>query len=159
LMAILRPEPSSYSLVKPQTRDWFRRGTGSRVSRRKANKLVRNGLLAGATAASKRGGKKMNGLDERTKNRLEFILDEVCASLPKGGDHEDRKFVAEQLMLYAQAGKASLEELLYAGQRALVQLEHGPSARGQPSRERLSSISKSATTASGNPPEHAPPSG
>ena len=32
------------------------------------------------------------------------------------------KFVAEQLMLCARAGKTSLEELAYAGQRALVQL-------------------------------------
>jgi hypothetical protein len=63
----------------------------------------------------------MSGLDERTKTRLEFILDEVCSTLPKGGDHESRKFVA-QLMLCARAGKTSLEELAYAGQRALVQL-------------------------------------
>jgi hypothetical protein len=73
----------------------------------------------------------MNGLDERTKGRLEFILDEVCATLPKGGDHEDRKFIAEQLMLCARAGKTSLEELVYAGQRALVQLGRvDSSARG-----------------------------
>jgi hypothetical protein len=89
---------------------------------------------------------------------LEFILDEVCATLPKGGDHEDRKFVAEQLMLCARAGKASLEDLVYAGQRALVQLERGPSARSQPSRETLSSLSRSATSASASQPEYAPPS-
>jgi hypothetical protein len=73
------------------------------------------------TAECKKEG-KMSGLDERTKTRLEFILDEVCSTLPKGGDHESRKFVAEQLMLCARAGKTSLEELAYAGQRALVQL-------------------------------------
>ena len=73
----------------------------------------------------------MNGLDDRTTNRLEFILDEVCAVLPKGGDYEDRKFVAEQLMICARAGKTSLEELVYAGQRALVQLGRADSsARG-----------------------------
>jgi len=64
----------------------------------------------------------MSELDERTQNRLEFILDEVCATLPRGGDHESRKFVAGQLVLCARSGKATLEELAYAGQRALVQL-------------------------------------
>lgn len=41
------------------------------------------------TAECKKEG-KMSGLDERTKTRLEFILDEVCSTLPKGGDHESR---------------------------------------------------------------------
>jgi hypothetical protein len=67
-------------------------------------------------------GGKMSELDERTKSRLEFILDEICATLPRGGDHESRKFVAEQLVLCARAGKTTLEELAYAGQRALVRL-------------------------------------
>jgi hypothetical protein len=78
---------------------------------------------------SKREEGKMNGLDERTKTRLEFILDEVCATLPQGGDHESRKFIAEQLVLCARAGRTTLEELAYAGQRALVQLRRASSAR------------------------------
>ena len=73
------------------------------------------------TAECKKEG-KMTGSMNALKLDWNFILDEVCSTLPKGGDHESRKFVAEQLMLCARAGKTSLEELAYAGQRALVQL-------------------------------------
>ena len=64
----------------------------------------------------------MSEFDERTQTRLEFILDELCATLPRGGNHESRKFVAEQLVLCTRSGKTTLEDLTYAGQRALVQL-------------------------------------
>jgi hypothetical protein len=64
----------------------------------------------------------MNDFDRRTQAHLDFVLDEVCAELPNGGDHESRKFVAEQLMAAARAGERSLAELTYVGQRALVHL-------------------------------------
>ncbi len=60
--------------------------------------------------------------DERTKANMDVVLDEICAELPRGGDHESRKFIAEQLMQAARGGKTTLGELTYVGRRALIQL-------------------------------------
>lgn len=62
--------------------------------------------------------------DERLQANIEVVLDEICSELPHGGDHESRKFVAEQLMQAARGGKTSLSELTYAGRRALVHLQN-----------------------------------
>jgi hypothetical protein len=35
---------------------------------------------------------------ERTQANMDVVLEEVCAELPNGGDHESRKFIAEQLI-------------------------------------------------------------
>jgi hypothetical protein len=66
----------------------------------------------------------MNDFDEQTQANMDVVLDEVCAVLPNGGDHESRKFIAEQLILAARAGKTTLGELTYMGRRALVHLQH-----------------------------------
>ena len=55
---------------------------------------------------------------------MDVVLDEICRELPHGGDHESRKFVAEQLMQAARDGKTALGELTYVGRRALVQLQN-----------------------------------
>ena len=65
----------------------------------------------------------MSDFDDRTQANMDVVLDEVCAELPSGGDHESRKFVAEQLIQAARAGKTTLGELTYIGRRALVQLK------------------------------------
>jgi hypothetical protein len=64
--------------------------------------------------------------DERTKANMDVVLDEICAELPQGGDHESRKFIAEQLMQAARDGKVTLGELTYVGRRALVHLQNKP---------------------------------
>jgi len=65
----------------------------------------------------------MSDFDERTQANMDVVLDEVCAALPNGGDHASRKYIAEQLIQAARAGKTSLGELTYMGRRALVHLQ------------------------------------
>ena len=57
---------------------------------------------------------------------MDVVLDEVCAELPNGGDHEGQKYIAEQLLHAARAGKKTLMELTYVGRRALVHLNNDP---------------------------------
>lgn len=64
--------------------------------------------------------------DERLQANIEVVLDEICRELPHGGDHESRKFIAEQLMQAARGGKTTLSELTYTGRRALVHLQNRP---------------------------------
>ena len=64
--------------------------------------------------------------DERLQANIEVVLDEICSELPNGGNHESRKFVAEQLMQAARGGKTSLSELTYTGRRALVHVQNRP---------------------------------
>ncbi|OSI74538.1 hypothetical protein BSZ21_05735 [Bradyrhizobium canariense] len=55
-----------------------------------------------------------------------LVLDQVCAGLPNGGDHESRRYVAEQLIQAVRAGKTALGELTSAGRRAVVYLKNAP---------------------------------
>ena len=73
----------------------------------------------------------MSDFDERTQANMDVVLDEVCAGLPNGGDHESRKFIAEQLILAARAGKTTLGELTYMGRRALVHLKQRTAASSE----------------------------
>jgi hypothetical protein len=73
----------------------------------------------------------MSDFDECTQANMDVVLDEVCAVLPNGGDHESRKYIAEQLILAARAGKTSLGELNYMGRRALVHLQQRRAASGE----------------------------
>lgn len=68
----------------------------------------------------------MDEFDERTLANMDVVLDEICRELPHGGDHESRKFIAEQLIKTVRDGKTSLGELTYAGRHALVQLQNRP---------------------------------
>jgi hypothetical protein len=61
--------------------------------------------------------------NERTQANMDVVLEEVCAELPNGGDHESRKFIAEQLIQCAQSRRTKLGELIYTARRAIVQLE------------------------------------
>ena len=63
--------------------------------------------------------------DERTQANMDVALNKICGELPHGGDHESRKFIAEQLMKAARDGKTNLGDLTYVGRRALVQLQNG----------------------------------
>ena len=65
----------------------------------------------------------MAEFDERTQANMDVVLEEVCAELPNGGDHESRKFIAEQLIQCARSGRATLGELMNAARRAIVQLD------------------------------------
>jgi hypothetical protein len=64
--------------------------------------------------------------DDRTQANMDVVLDEICSELPHGGDHESRKFIAEQLMQAVRGGKKTLHELTYVGRRALAHLQRTP---------------------------------
>ena len=57
---------------------------------------------------------------------MDVALNKICGELPHGGDHESRKFIAEQLIEAARAGKSTLTELTYVARRALVQVQNKP---------------------------------
>jgi hypothetical protein len=65
----------------------------------------------------------MSEFDERTQANMDVVLEEVCAELPNGGDHQSRKYIAEQLIHCARGGRTTLGELMYTARRALVQIE------------------------------------
>jgi hypothetical protein len=64
--------------------------------------------------------------DERTQANMDVALNKICGELPHGGDHESRKFIAEQLIHAARAGKTTLTEFTYIARRALVQVQNRP---------------------------------
>lgn len=59
----------------------------------------------------------MGEFPERVQTNMDVVLDQVCAELPNGGDHESRRYVAEQLIQAAREGKITLGELSSAGRR------------------------------------------
>ena len=61
----------------------------------------------------------MGDFDERVQANMDVVLEEVCAELPNGGDHDSRRYIAEQLTHAARGGKITLGELTYVGRRAL----------------------------------------
>jgi hypothetical protein len=67
----------------------------------------------------------MSEFEGRVQANMDVVLEEVCAELPQGGSHEQRKLVAEHLIGCANSGRSTLGELMYAGRRALVQLTKG----------------------------------
>jgi hypothetical protein len=64
--------------------------------------------------------------DERTQANMSAVLNELCRRLPNGGDHESRKFVAEQLMQAARSGVSTRSDLTDYGRRAGALLQNGP---------------------------------
>jgi hypothetical protein len=63
----------------------------------------------------------MMELDDRTKANLDVVLEEVCRSLPHGGDHELRKRVAEKLLNSAIAGNRTIAGLTDVAKAALAE--------------------------------------
>lgn len=48
--------------------------------------------------------------NERTQANMDVVLEDVGAELPNGGDHESRKFIAEQLIQCARSGRTTLRQ-------------------------------------------------
>lgn len=71
----------------------------------------------------------MSELTSGYKARLEFVLDQVCAELPAGGDHESRAFIAKRLASAAAVGSRSLEDLTGVAREALAELSTSGSSR------------------------------
>ena len=47
----------------------------------------------------------MTKIEERTTANMDVVLEEVCRSLPHGGDHESRKYVVKKLMETVKKGE------------------------------------------------------
>jgi hypothetical protein len=62
----------------------------------------------------------MRQLDDRTMARLEMVLEEVCRSIPHGGDHKLRKRVARKLLDSALHGNTALGGLTDVARSALA---------------------------------------
>ncbi|MGX9431779.1 MULTISPECIES: hypothetical protein [Bradyrhizobium] len=68
----------------------------------------------------------MGEFDSRLQAAIALVLDEVCAGFSNGGDHDSRKYIAEQLIQAARGGQTTLGALTYVGRRALVHLNNKP---------------------------------
>lgn len=65
----------------------------------------------------------MSGFNERIQANLDTVLEETCRELPHhGGDHETRKYIAEELIDAARSGKTTLAELRAVARDALLTL-------------------------------------
>ena len=67
-------------------------------------------------------------IDRRAAAKMELVLEEVFAGVPHGGDHENRKYVAEELIQSAEQGNVTLDGLRAVGQGALQKLSTRRSA-------------------------------
>lgn len=63
----------------------------------------------------------MAQLDDRTMANLDVVLEEVCRSLPHGGDHGLRKQIAERLLDSAIKGNRTLAGLTEVAKAALAE--------------------------------------
>lgn len=52
-----------------------------------------------------------------------MVLEEICNSMPNGGDHESRKSIAMALFTAFEAGHQTADELRLAARNALAVLE------------------------------------
>jgi hypothetical protein len=66
------------------------------------------------------GPDAMSEVSTGFKTRLEYVLDQICATTTYGGSHEMRRFVAEQLIAAAEAGERSLDGLMEVARQALA---------------------------------------
>ncbi|SRR5258708_40105725 len=92
------------------------------------NGATTNQIYADRLASITDLGVKMTKIEERTTANMDVVLEEVCRSLPHGGDHESRKYVAKKLMQCAKKGNVTLEELRAVASRAFSELTRRKSA-------------------------------
>jgi transposase len=65
----------------------------------------------------------MSKLNERTIANMDFVLEETCRICPNGGDHERRKYIAQELKRHAMQGDTTLTELRAAAHSALKEIK------------------------------------
>jgi hypothetical protein len=70
----------------------------------------------------------MTKIEERTTANMDVVLEEVCRSLPHGGDHQSRKYVAKKLMQSVKKGNVTLEGLRLVASHAFSELPRRKSA-------------------------------
>ena len=66
----------------------------------------------------------MADTSQRAKANMEVVLEEACRSLPHGGDHAVRAFIAQRLTDAVQAGRTTLGELGIVARKALADYQH-----------------------------------
>jgi len=64
----------------------------------------------------------MSKLDERTTANMDVVLEQACRIFPHGGDHEQRRRVAQKLMLSARKGNTTLGGLSAVASAAVQEL-------------------------------------
>jgi hypothetical protein len=57
-------------------------------------------------------------IDRRVVAKMELVLEEAFAGVPHGGDHKNRKYVAEKLIRSAEQGNVTLDGLRAIGREA-----------------------------------------
>jgi hypothetical protein len=62
---------------------------------------------------------------------MEQVLEHTCRSLPYGGDHDLRAFIAERLIVATIAGRTTLGELGITARKALADYQDTPDLRMQ----------------------------
>jgi hypothetical protein len=60
--------------------------------------------------------------------KMELVLEEVFIGVPHGGAHEDRKYVAKELIRSAERGNETLDGLRAVGRHAFRRLSDRKSA-------------------------------
>ena len=70
----------------------------------------------------------MTKIDERTTANMEVVLEEICRNLPYGGDHVQRRHIAQKLMQAAKKGNVALDGVRAVANRALSELSNRKSA-------------------------------
>jgi hypothetical protein len=64
----------------------------------------------------------MTKLDDRTIVKMDWALEQACRVFPHGGDHEQRRYVAEKLKLSASEGNVTLDGLTSVANAAVGEL-------------------------------------
>lgn len=62
---------------------------------------------------------------ERTKANMEVVLDKACRSLPHGGDHELRAFIAQRLADAVANGRTTIGHVSMIARKALADYHRG----------------------------------
>jgi dephospho-CoA kinase len=57
--------------------------------------------------------------DSKTLAKMNFALDRICETVPRGEQHSVRKRIAREIIKCARSGKTTLSELTSAGERVL----------------------------------------
>src|ERR1041385_2503901 len=81
-----------------------------------------NGMDVFRLAAAQMRLPRMSKLDERTTANMDVVLDQACRIFPHGGDHEQRRRIAQKLMLSARKGNTTLGGLTAVASAAVQEL-------------------------------------
>jgi hypothetical protein len=81
-----------------------------------------NGMDVSRLAAAQMRLPGMSKLDERTTANMDVVLEQACRIFPHGGDHEQRRRIAQKLMLSARKGNTTLGGLTAVASAAVQEL-------------------------------------